>query len=350
MPASPKFSIVIVTWNGLNYLKEYLPKVAETNHPSFEIVIADNASTDGTELWLNEHFPKCIHAKFDQNYGYCGGNNRAVDYCNGEIVIFINNDAYPDSNWLNSIEKAFENQSIGSIQPKIKSVKDPQKFEYAGAAGGYLDLLGYPFCAGRIFDEVETDNGQYDSQRSIDWASGAAIAIRKNLFSELGGFEETFEFHMEEIDLCWRVWRAGYQVIYLPTATVYHLGGGSLPMGSPRKVYYNFRNSLFMLVRNLQNHVFLKILFRLTLDGIAALKSLIEGKPADLLAVLKAHFHFYASLPSLISQRKKLNQRLKNSAYKHSPPSYKALLIASFFFKKRRNFADYTDDLTFKEP
>lgn len=331
-----KYSIIIVTWNGLALLKRFLAGAVNTKHDSFEVIIANNYSTDGTTEWLATTYPYVKHVLFDKNYGYCGGNNRAVASANGEILIFLNNDATADMNWLEALDQSFQNNTVAAVQPKIKSVNEPTKFEYAGAAGGYLDTLAYPFCAGRIFEYTEVDKGQYEKAVKIDWASGAALAIRKSVFEELGGFDEHFEFHMEEIDLCWRIWRAGYEIRYEPKAVVYHLGGGSLSMGSPRKVYYNFRNSLAMLTRNCSSSLLPTLFARLVLDGIAALKSLFSGKPQDLVAIFKAHMHFYGMYPRLIKERKTLQNQFKGKTQKNTVPSYQGLIIWDYFVIGKR--------------
>ncbi|MFY0685144.1 MAG: glycosyltransferase family 2 protein [Balneola sp.] len=289
------FSVIIVTWNGLDHLKTFLPSVCATDYPNFEIILADNASTDGTFEWTREHYPKVKISTFDDNYGYCGGNNRAVAVASKEILLFLNNDVEVKPNWLHAINHCFsENSDVGAVQPKLLSYKDPECFEYAGAAGGYIDKYGYPFCRGRIFDTVEKDDGQYDDITEIFWASGAALAIRKDIFIELDGFDEDFEFHMEEIDLCWRTKRLGYKVMYTPSSEVYHLGGGSLAMGSPRKVYYNFRNNLFMLWKNYStSELLFKFPVRFILDIIAAWRSLLSGNSTEFGAIAKAHFHFF---------------------------------------------------------
>jgi hypothetical protein len=289
------FSVIIVTWNGLKHLKTFLPSVCATNYPDFEIILADNASTDESVSWVKEHYPEVIISTFDDNYGYCGGNNRAVANASKEILLFLNNDVKVEPNWLHGLNEVFTNDNeVGAAQPKLRAYNDPEYFEYAGAAGGFIDKYGYPFCRGRIFDTVEKDQGQYDEPSEIFWASGAALAIRKDIFVKLQGFDEDFEFHMEEIDLCWRIKRFGYKVMYTPISTIYHLGGGSLAMGSPRKVYYNFRNNLFMLWKNYStSELFFRFPIRLVLDVIAAYKSLFSGKPKEFLAVAKAHLHFF---------------------------------------------------------
>jgi GT2 family glycosyltransferase len=329
------FSIIIVTWNGLHHLKTFLPSVVETEYSDFEIIIADNNSTDGTKEWLAETFPEVKIAEFDNNYGYTGGNNRAVPFATNDILLFLNNDVEVTPNWLDSISQTFElDTNIAIVQPKLRSYKEPELFEYAGAAGGFLDTLGYPFCQGRILDSVEADNGQFDEIREITWASGAAIAVKKEVFEQLGGFDEDFEFHMEEIDLCWRAINSSHKIVYTPGSTVYHLGGGSLPMGSTRKVYYNFRNSLFMLWKNLPvSQLWYKIFLRLILDGVAAFRSLISGRPGELIAILKAHIHFYTKLPLIHKKRKQIGIKSKEVLRP-------VLIIWHYFLRGKKTYND----------
>jgi len=300
------FSIIIVTWNGLHHLKTFLPSVCDTKYPDFEIILADNASTDGTVEWVKKNFPEVIISTFDDNYGYCGGNNRAVAGASKEILLFLNNDVKVHPDWLHGINNCFaKDELIGAVQPKLLSYTEPDHFEYAGAAGGFIDKFGYPYCRGRIFETVEKDEKQYDESSEIFWASGAALAIKKDLFIQLHGFDEDFEFHMEEIDLCWRVHRSGSKVFFTPESTVFHLGGGSLAMGSPRKVYYNFRNNLFMLWKNYStSELFLRFPIRLKLDVIAAWKSLLSGNSSDFLAIAKAHLHFFAGIIKVHAKRR----------------------------------------------
>jgi GT2 family glycosyltransferase len=332
----PKISIIIVTWNGLHHLKNYLPSVCNTDYPNFEIIIADNASDDESITWINQHYPQCKIAALDENFGYAGGNNRAAELANGEILLFLNNDVEVTKDWLNEISKAFLNQSVAVVQPKIRSVRQNEQFEYAGAAGGYIDWLGYPFCRGRIFDTIETDNGQYDDKTEIFWASGAAFAIRKKVFEELNGFDPSFEFHMEEIDLCWRTLKSGYSIQYIPDSVVYHLGGGSMPENSPRKIYYNFRNSLLMLLKNLDRFVALKIFARLTLDGFSGIKFLYDGKPKNTVAVIRAHFAFYSLITSVIKKRKRYS--VSNTQLIKSKLIYSRLIPYQYFICRKRTY------------
>lgn len=335
---SKRFSIIIVTWNAIDHLKRFLPSVAESEHNSVEIILADNASEDDTASWVQERFPEIKVVTFNRNHGYCGGNNRAVKYAEGEILIFLNNDAGVSPEWLSPIDTTFQDPQTGIVQPKILSAEQKTHFEYAGAAGGYIDKLGYPFCRGRLFDTVEEDHGQYDEPGEIFWASGAAFAIRKELFERLGGFDESFEFHMEEIDLCWRAHHAGVKVISVPDSVVYHLGGGSMPMGSPRKVYYNYRNSLLMLTKNLEVNPVIPLFTRLCLDGIAGIRSLLSGRPSETFAVIRSHFAFYKRLPDALKKRR----RLKSERKKSVPGGliYPKLIIFEYFLKGKKRFSD----------
>lgn len=331
------FSIIIVSWNALELLQEYLPSVAATNYPDFEIIIANNASNDGSVEWVRRNFPQIKIATFDQNYGYCGGNNRAFSFAGKEILVFLNNDVKVEPNWLHALNFCFEDEKVAAVQPKIKSVLKPEHFEYAGAAGGFIDKYGYPFCRGRIFDEVEKDQGQYDDETDIFWASGAALAIRKDLFLQFDGFDEDFEFHMEEIDLCWRLQNSGYKIRYCPKSVVYHLGGGSLPMGSPRKVFYNFRNSLFMLWKNYSEYKFYRrFSARLMMDYAAALKAIINGNVGEFLAVFKAHLYFLRTFGKLNEKRK---QQLNIRKVAGNPPAMMEInVVKEYFLSKKKHF------------
>jgi GT2 family glycosyltransferase len=334
------FSIIVVTWNALHHLKRFLPSVTGTNYPDFEIIIANNNSRDGSVQWIKENYPECKIITFDKNFGYAGGNNKAVKYARGDLLVFLNNDVKTDPNWLLELNRTFTETNASVVQPKIRSFQQPEFFEYAGAAGGMIDWLGYPFCRGRVFDHIEKDDGQYDERSEIFWASGAALAIRKDLFLKSGGFDERFEFHMEEIDLCWKCLKLDKKIIYEPKSVVYHLGGGSLPVNSPRKAFYNFRNSLCMLTKNLDNALFPKIFLRLVLDGIAGLRLLMQGKPAHTLAVIKSHFSYYFMLPRLLKERKKLKSVFIIKTPAHLVHS--RLLITEKFIRGKKTFTEMT--------
>ena len=339
----PDFSIIIVTWNALHHLKTYLPSVWEHSHPQAEVLIADNASTDGTAEWVKETFPDMRVVTLDRNYGYCGGNNRAAQHAGTDRLIFLNNDVEVTPGWLEPLREILdENPDVAAVQPKLRSWSDKEFFEYAGAAGGMLDRYAYPFCRGRIFDTLERDNEQYDDACDISWASGAALVIRRELFLDFGGFDETFEFHMEEIDLCWRLWNRGYRIRYCPDSVVYHLGGGSLPTDSPRKLYYNFRNNLKMILKNCRTRDLLPRLFiRMVLDGVAFARLLAGGKVRECWAILRAHLHFYRSLPGLISTRKTL--KAVRTVPDDKPVLRPYSIIWQYFLRGRRTCGSLPD-------
>jgi GT2 family glycosyltransferase len=332
------FSIIIVTWNALEHLQRFLPSVAATDYTDFEIIIANNASDDGTVQWIEKNYPTCKVVTYDRNYGYAAGNNRAVKYASGEILLFLNNDVEVSPDWLTHLSHTFRDESVGVAQPKLRSVEKPDHFEYAGAAGGFIDWMGYTFCRGRILDTIEKDEGQYEESGDIFWASGAAFAIRKELFQNSGGFDEDFEFHMEEIDLCWRCLKLGQKIRYCPESIVYHLGGGSLAHGNPKKVFYNYRNNLLMLLKNLDRFVFPKIFFRLILDGISGIRSLLKGNPVETWAIVRAHFSFYGMITKTLSKRK----RLKKACIAPTPKTLvmKRLLITEYFLRGKQKFRD----------
>ncbi|TVR16779.1 MAG: glycosyltransferase family 2 protein [Balneolaceae bacterium] len=332
------FSVIIVTWNALHHLKRFLPSVAETDYPNMEIIIADNASADDSATWVKANYPEIKIVTFNQNHGYAGGNNRAVKYAAGDILLFLNNDVRTSPNWLTELNVAFQDENLSIAQPKILSEEAPNYFEYAGASGGFIDWLGYPFCRGRMFDTLEKDNGQYDDQIPIFWASGAAFAIRKELFLEAGGFDEDFEFHMEEIDLCWRCLKKGKIVAAVPKSEVFHLGGGSLPANSPRKVFYNYRNSLVMLLKNLDRFVLIKIFFRLCLDGISGARLFLQGKFSETFAIIRSHFAFYGMVSSTLEKRKDAEKGKSSDSYKSL--IFNRLIVSEYFLKGKRTYSE----------
>ena len=332
------FSIIIVTWNALHHLKTYLPSVWEYSHRDAGIILADNASTDGTAEWVTEAYPDIRVITMDKNYGYCGGNNRAAEYAKERYLLFLNNDVEVTAGWLNPIRNMLNrDESVAAVQPKLCSWRDCDFFEYAGAAGGMLDRFGYPFCRGRIFDTLEKDVGQYDDACDIAWASGAALAIRKDRFRECGGFDESFEFHMEEIDLCWQLRNRGYRVRYCPESTVYHLGGGSLPPDSPRKVYYNYRNNLKMIWKNsAPGQLSFRFAIRILLDYLSLLRYLTGGQTGEAGAVIRAHYHFLMSLSDTREKRKILIKSRFTSSDRALLEPYS--IIWQYFVRRRKTF------------
>ncbi|WP_334112924.1 glycosyltransferase family 2 protein [Paucihalobacter sp.] len=304
-----KIAVVILNWNGKALLEQFLPSVLKYSHEA-KIYVADNASTDGSIAYLEQSFPNVSIVKNDDNYGFAGGYNQALKKIDADIFCLLNNDVEVTSGWLSPIIKHFEDHpATAIIQPKILDFKQRDTFEYAGAAGGFIDKYGYPYCRGRLFDTLETDQGQYNDSAEIFWASGACFFIRAKDFEQLGGFDDDFFAHMEEIDLCWRAFNSNLKVHYVGASTVYHLGGGTLSNLNPKKTYLNFRNGLFALTKNASGNLLFIIFIRLILDGLAALRFLFLMQPKHVLAILKSHLNFYSMLPKLLNERAQINQR-----------------------------------------
>lgn len=287
-----KVSVIILNWNGSKLLRKYLPSVVQyTNGDIAEVVVADNGSTDDSLQIIREEFPSVRLITFDQNYGFAKGYNLAISQIRTPYCLLLNDDVRVTDHWLEPLLDYMETHpEVGALQPKLLSDREPQSFEYAGACGGFLDKHGYPFCRGRIFDVTETDNGQYDDVAQIMWATGACLMMRTELYRRVGGLDELFFAHMEEIDLCWRVRNLGFGIVCVPQSKVYHYGGGSLAMGNPRKTKLNFRNSLLMLYKNLPARSRRStIITRLLLDGVAALNFLLHGEFMQVKAIWDAH-------------------------------------------------------------
>ena len=290
-----KVSVIILNWNGTHLLRKYLPSVVEHTTPEIaDVVVADNGSTDGSLQVVEEEFPTVKTIPLAQNYGFAEGYNRAITAVDTSYAVLLNDDVAVSPGWLEPLLEFMETHpECGACQPKLLSDRDRTQFEYAGAAGGYLDNLGYPFCRGRIFATTETDRGQYDTPAEIHWATGACLMIRRDLYQEAGGLDARFFAHMEEIDLCWRIRRMGYSICCRPESVVYHFGGASLAMGDPRKTKLNFRNSLLMLWKNLPSEKRSGLLFRrMLLDGAAALNFLLHGEWSQVKAIRQAHREF----------------------------------------------------------
>jgi len=308
-----KIAIVILNWNGKKLLEKFLPSIIKhSNLPSVEIIVADNASSDDSVQFIQENYPKIGIIQNKENGGFAKGYNDALKHVNADIYALVNSDIEVSENWLDSVIKTFEDEvDTAIIQPKILDYKDKSKFEYAGAAGGFIDKYGYPFCRGRIFSELEADNQQYNETIEIFWASGACFFIRSNVFHELNGFDESYFAHQEEIDLCWRAKNKGRIIKYVGLSTVYHVGGATLQEINPKKTFLNFRNSLFSIVKNVPKNKIISIIFsRLLLDGIAGIKYLAELKPKHTIAIIKAHFSFYRHLPEMLNKRNGKEQEI----------------------------------------
>ena len=332
MPTTPRVSVVVVTWNGRALLERFLPSVLATEYPDVEVVVADNASSDGTAEWLAEAHPGVVVVRHPENGLFARGNNAAVPHTTGDLLCFLNNDVEVPPGWLGPLVAAFDDPGVVAVQPKLLQHADRERFEYAGASGGFVDALGYPFTRGRLFDTLEADRGQYDDARDVFWATGAALVVRRAAFEAAGGFDESFGMHMEEIDLCWRLRRAGWRVRVEPASEVYHLGGASLPAGDPRKAYYNFRNGLFMLAKNLPAPELRRVLrARRVLDATAAARALAAGRRDEAAAIRRAWRDARPRIQALPPPRPGGAVVL---------PPYRRSVVADYFLRGRRHFSD----------
>jgi len=330
-----KIAIVILNWNGQKLLEKFLPSIIKySTLNNVEIYVADNASTDNSVSFTKEHFPLIKVIQNKKNGGYAKGYNDALQHIKADIYALVNSDIEVAENWLNPIISTFENEpETAIIQPKILDYKNKNKFEYAGAAGGFIDKFGYPYCRGRIFSNLETDNQQYNDTIEIFWATGACLFIRSEVYHKLNGFDEDYFAHQEEIDLCWRAKNLDYSIKYVGTSTVFHIGGATLKEESPRKSFLNFRNSLFTLVKNLPVSKLIPILFiRLILDGIAGVKFLFERRPIHTFAILRAHLSFYYYLPKTIRKRTKNLQKRNYFTLKS--------IVWNYFVLGKKNYKD----------
>ncbi len=332
-------AVAILNWNGKSLLERFLGQVVADSGALGQVYLIDNASSDDSLVYTQKHHPEVKVIALDANYGYAGGYNRALAQLEEEIVVLLNSDIETTANWLEPIYKRFqESEDLGALQPKILDLKDRSKFEYAGASGGYIDKLGYPFCRGRVFDHLESDRGQYNDYQECFWATGACLTVRKKAFEGVRGLYEVLFAHMEEIDLCWKMQLNGWTVAVEPSSVVYHLGGATLDSASPRKTFLNFRNNLIILFLNLPHFAAMRvILSRLILDGIAALRFLSQGKVSFLLAILRAHFAFYALFQKLYRERFKRKQK----ALQELKGVYHQSLIWTYFIQKKQEFSNF---------
>jgi len=305
-----KTAVVILNWNGKALLEEFLPSVT-AHSANATVYVADNASTDDSVAFVEQNYPSVKLIVNSGNYGFAKGYNEALKLVEEDIYVLVNSDVQVTENWLKPALALFNaDAATGIVQPKILDYKNKFMFEYAGAAGGFIDKYGYPFCRGRIFETIEKDHGQYNQTAEIFWASGACFFIRKSVYRELGGFDEDFFAHQEEIDLCWRAFNKGYKAVFCPESVIYHVGGATLSTANPRKTFLNFRNSLWMLLKNLPAAKLFPVLFaRLVLDGIAGMRFLAQGEPKHFLAILKAHYFFYAKLFYFLKKRESTQKR-----------------------------------------
>lgn len=331
-------AIVILNYNGKAYLEKYLPGIIQHQPPNSNIYIADNASTDDSVIFIQSQYPQLQLLTATTNTGFAGGYQWALQQINEEFYVILNSDVKVEDDWISPIVQHMQiHPHVSACQPKILSLNEPEMFEHAGAAGGWIDLLGYPFCKGRIFSTVEKDLGQYNHSAPIFWASGAAMVIRSADYWSAGGFDSDFFAHMEEIDLCYRLQKMGKEILSFPASKVFHLGGGTLQYHSPQKTYLNFRNGLFLLLKNKSIlHLLWLLPARMLLDGIAALRFISEGKSDHFASVFRAHMSFYGTFGKMFRKRRDINAITQN---KHQIKGlFKGSIVFNYYIKGNRHF------------
>ena len=339
-----KAAVAILCYNGAEQIEAYLPSIIDSTPEHIEIYIIDNASSDESLAVLEAFKPRIKIVELDKNNGYAGGYNLGLKQIEADIYFLLNSDMEVSPGWTTELLNKFStDQSLGAIQPKVLSLSQPDHFEYSGAAGGYIDRLGYAFCRGRIFDELETDNNQYDDDLYVAWGSGCALAVRADLFHNIGGFDEQYFAHYEEIDLCWRLRKAGYKILYTAATKVYHLGGGTLQYGNPKKTYLNFRNSLLTLYKNSRpRRRTMKVLLRLLLDGAAAMNFLFHGGLNHIWSILRAHFFFYRNYFAIKRKTRYYLDLIEKNRRAEQDDSgvYGGLIVWQHFVKGIKSFSD----------
>ena len=338
--SQPLVAIVILNWNGKHHLEKFLPSVLATNYSNYKIIVADNASTDNSIDYLRENYSQVELIILKENHGFAKGYNEALQEVNADYYMLLNSDVEVQPGWLQPMVDVLEReQSAAACQPKILGYKDKHLFEYAGGAGGWLDLFGYPFARGRIFDICEQDHGQFDKTEEVFWASGAAMLIKAEIYHQLKGFDECFFAHQEEIDLCWRIHLAGYKVFCCPQSVIYHVGGGTLPRGNSKKTFLNFRNNQILLAKNLPwSEKWWKIPFRIFLDQVSAVKGLLSGDAGYFVAIFKAHLGFFDWV--LFKEKKKPKHTRRK--LKSFSGVYHGNIVWQHFALKKKSFKDVT--------
>lgn len=337
MISLPTVAVVILNWNGKSFLEKFLPSVMESTYANLNIIIADNASDDESVYFVRKNYPSIHILLSNVNEGFAKGYNSALKRVSADYYILLNSDVQVTKGWIEPVISLMEaDKKIAACQPKVLSFKQPDQFEYAGASGGFIDKLGYPFTRGRIFETCEKDNGQYDDSVQIFWATGAALFVRANVFHELDGFDEVFFAHQEEIDLCWRMQRKGYLIYVVPSSVVYHVGGGTLPMGDRKKVFLNFRNNLIMMTKNLTfAEKIWKIPFRILLDLIAAYRFLINGNFSTFISIASAHMHYAGWILTGKKEKKLFKRKMKKII-----PVYDGSIAWQYFVKNKKTFSE----------
>ena len=342
---APEVAVVILNYNGKKWFEKFMPSVLKTEYSNSKIIVADNGSTDDSLEYLAFNFPEVSIIKLDQNHGFAKGYNEALKQVNSPYLVLLNSDVEVTPNWLTPMITLIEKDaSIGAVQPKVLSQRSKEYFEHAGAAGGMMDKWGYPFCIGRIFDKVEKDLGQYDQVSEIFWASGAAMLVKNQLYKQLEGFDADYFAHQEEIDLCWRIKRAGYKVMVQPESVVFHYGGGTLDYQNPKKVYLNFRNSFYSIIKNEPSGKLMWLIpLRLVLDGVAGLMFLLKGQFKNMTAILKAHFSMYRNYPKLLKKKKHYNELIQKVSISSTPNKTGILdksIIWQYYVRQKKVFKD----------
>ncbi|MFT6028269.1 MAG: GT2 family glycosyltransferase [Bacteroidia bacterium] len=332
-----RVAVVILNWNGRLFLEKFLQSAFQ-NSPQANLYVADNASTDDSLEFVRNHFPTVKLINNGENLGFAGGYNKALSELTEEYFVLLNSDVEVSENWLAPLIELLDSDSkIGACQPKILSYHQKTHFEYAGASGGFLDSYGYPFCRGRLFDTLEEDKGQYQDVSEVFWATGACLFVRNSCYKEQAGLDADFFAHMEEIDFCWRLKRAGYKIMVQPASVVYHVGGGTLPKSNPWKTFLNFRNGLELLVKNLPKSKLIPVLFvRMMLDGVAAVKFLLGGQVGDFVAIFRGHLAFYARLNKTLGKR--------SGNYDKVGQQFNGSIVYQYFIKGNTKFTSLPSD------
>jgi GT2 family glycosyltransferase len=336
----PSVAIVILNWNGKHYLEQFLPSVLATNYSNYKVVVADNFSTDTSLHFLRENYPQVQLIILQENYGFAKGYNEALKQVTADYYMLLNSDVDVQAGWLQPMIDVLEKEEKAvACQPKILAHKNRHLFEYAGGAGGWLDLFGYPFARGRIFDICEEDKGQFDKTEEVFWASGAAMLVKSQVYHELKGFDEYFFAHQEEIDLCWRIHLAGYKIFCCPQSVIYHVGGGTLPRGNSKKTFLNFRNNQILLAKNLPwSEKWWKIPFRLMLDQVSAVKGLLSGDAGYFIAIFKAHLGYF-DWCLFKEKRRPAHKRKRLETFRGI---YHGNIVWQHFARKKKTFKDIT--------
>jgi len=340
----PSVAVAILNYNGKHFLKDFLPSVVQSSYPNVSVHVIDNKSTDDSLAFLKKNYKDVFVYELNENYGFAGGYNEGLKRIIGvDYLVLLNSDVEVTEGWIDPIIELMEfDKTIAACQPKVLQYANKNQFEHAGAAGGWIDHLGYPFCRGRLFDTVEIDKGQYDNAEEVFWASGAAMFIRGDLFHRIGGFDATFFAHLEEIDLCWRLKRAGYKIMVEPKSVVYHVGGGTLGYENPRKVFLNFRNNLAMLLKNESGSKLIWLIpYRLILDGVAGIMFLLKGKWGHAKAIIQAHFAFYGSYSAIKKQKRNYDERIEKISISPTPNTkgiFQKSIVWQYYLRGRKLF------------